>query len=79
MRHNGVTRSRPNGDLEAMTHLRNLIKPGGVMLLTVPVREDAIFAPLTLVYGAQRLPPLSGYILEEQAFWIKNNQNQCLV
>lgn len=40
-----VTKERPNGDLEAMARLRILMKPGGVMLLTIPVGKDAVFAP----------------------------------
>src|SRR5207245_201498 len=47
----GVTESAADGDLAAMTRLRRWLKPGGVMLLTVPVGHDAVFAPLTRVYG----------------------------
>ena len=47
----GVTENRPNGDLEAMARLRELMKPGGVMLLTIPVGRDAVFAPLCRVYA----------------------------
>jgi SAM-dependent methyltransferase len=73
----GVTEDRPDGDMEAMAHLRALIKPDGVMLLTIPVGQDAVFAPLTRVYGAQRLPQLlNGYIVEKEEFWIKDGQNR---
>jgi SAM-dependent methyltransferase len=39
-----VTENRPDGDLEAMARLRDLMKPSAIMLLTVPVGQDAIFA-----------------------------------
>ena len=73
----GVTENSPDGDLEAMARLRELMKPGGMMLLTIPVGQDAIFSPLCRVYGDQRLPRLlDGYTIEKEAFWIKDNQNR---
>ena len=73
----GVSKNRPDGDLEAMFRLRELMKPGGIMLLTVPVGEDAVFAPLCRVYGNKRLSPLlDGYIVEKEAFWIKGQGNR---
>lgn len=73
----GVAAERPDGDLEAMARLRELLRPGGTMLLTVPVGLDAVFAPRCRVYGAERLPRLlSGYAVEEEVFWMKNAANQ---
>ncbi len=73
----GLTESCPDGDLEAMARLWELMKPDGVMLLTIPVGQDAVFAPLTRVYGEQRLPQLlNGYMVEKQEFWIKDEQNR---
>lgn len=72
-----VTEGRPDGDLEAMARLRDLMKPGGVMLLTIPVGQDAVFAPLNRVYGGQRLPQLlNGYTVEEDVFWVKDAENR---
>jgi 2-polyprenyl-3-methyl-5-hydroxy-6-metoxy-1,4-benzoquinol methylase len=72
-----VTEDRAGGDLEAMARLRELMKPNGVMLLTMPVGQDAVFAPLCRVYGAQRLPQLlKGFTIEKEVFWAKNTQNQ---
>lgn len=72
-----VTESRPDGDLEAMARLIKLMKPDGVMLLTIPVGQDAVFAPLCRVYGAQRLPQLlREFRIEKEVFWTKNTQNQ---
>ena len=72
----GVTESLPDGDVRAMTILRNLMKPGGVMLLTVPVGRDAVFAPLCRIYGRERLPRLlDGYLVKSEAFWVKDQEN----
>jgi len=69
----GIGENRPDGDLEAMERLRRLLKPKGVMLLTIPVGEDAVFAPLHRVYGEKRLPQLlDGLIIEKEEFWIRD-------
>ncbi len=73
----GVTKDRPDGDLEAMARLRELMKPGAVMLLTVPAGQDAVFAPLTRIYGKMRLPRLlEGYTVEKETFWTKDRDNR---
>jgi len=73
----GVTESRPDGDLEAMERLKRAMKPGGTMLLTVPVGQDAVFLPLCRVYGRDRLPRLlAGYIVEKETYWVKNGENR---
>jgi len=72
-----VTESRPDGDLEAMARLRELMKPDALMLLTVPVGQDAVFAPLCRVYGRERLPRLlSGFVVEREMFWVKDAENR---
>ena len=73
----GVIEDQPDGDLEAMIRLRDLMKPGGVMLLTVPIGRDAVFAPMCRVYGKERLPHLlDGYVVEKEAFWVKDKENR---
>jgi SAM-dependent methyltransferase len=73
----GVVRSVPDGDLQAMARLRGLMKPGGTMLLTLPVGQDGVFPPLCRVYGEQRLPRLlAGFRVEREAFWIKDAANR---
>jgi SAM-dependent methyltransferase len=75
-----VTENRPDGDLEAMARLRELMKPNGVMLLTIPVGQDAVFAPLCRIYGALRLPKLlNGYMVEKEMFWVKDSQNRWIM
>lgn len=75
----GVTEHRPDGDLEAMAYLRARMKPGAMMLLTVPVGQDAVFVPLCRVYGPKRLPRLlEGYETVRSAFWVKDENNRWL-
>jgi glycosyltransferase involved in cell wall biosynthesis len=72
-----VTENRPDGDFEAMARLRELMRPDGVMLLTIPAGQDAVFMPLCRVYGTQRLPQLlEGFTIEKEIFWVKDNRNQ---
>lgn len=66
-----------NGDLEAMQHMRGLMRPDGTMLLTIPVGQDAVFAPLHRVYGAERLPELlGGYLVKKEEYWVKDESNR---
>jgi SAM-dependent methyltransferase len=72
-----VTQDNPDGDLEAMARLRKLMKTGGTMLLTIPVGRDAVFRPLSRIYGVQRLPKLiDGYLLKKEEYWVKDGRNQ---
>lgn len=72
-----VNDDRPDGDLEAMARLRELMKPGGVMLLTIPVGQDAVFPPMCRVYGEKRLPRLlDGFAVRTEVFWVKDDQNR---
>jgi SAM-dependent methyltransferase len=73
----GVTEGRADGDLAAMARLRALLKPGGLMLLTIPVGSDAVFAPWHRVYGPERLPKLlHGFTVESREFWLKDPENR---
>lgn len=76
----GVAEDRQDGDLEAMARLQQLLKPGGTMLLTIPMGRDAVFAPMTRVYGAERLPQLlAGFKIVTEACWVKDEANQWVV
>jgi SAM-dependent methyltransferase len=76
----GVTESRPDGDIEVMTILKNLLKPGKVMLLTIPVGRDQVFDPLHRVYGQNRLPKLlGGWKIQKSEFWVKDAQNRWII
>ena len=73
----GVVEGRPDGDLEAMARLRESMKFGAIMLLTIPVGHDAVFAPLCRVYGKERLPRLlGGFLVEKEEFWVKDEKNR---
>lgn len=73
----GIIENRLDGDLEAMARLKELMKTHGIMLLTIPVGKDAVFKPLTRVYGRKRLSRLfDGYIIEKKMFWIKDQENR---
>jgi SAM-dependent methyltransferase len=64
---------RPDGDLEAMVILRDLLAPNGRMVLTVPVGQDLVCRPLHRIYGAKRLPRLlEGYEVKEEQYWAKH-------
>jgi hypothetical protein len=66
-----------NGDLEAMTRLNGILKPCGLMSLRVPVRQDAVFAPLCRVYSEKRLIQLlDGLAAEHEEYWVKDADNR---
>ena len=72
----GVTNGDSDGDLHAMARLRAMLRPTGIMLLTIPCGRDAVFSPLHRVYGRERLPRLlEGFGAEEEAYWIKDSEN----
>lgn len=66
----------PDGDIRTMALMLEIMRPAGVMLLTVPVGCDTVFYPLHRVYGKQRLPKLlNGWMIEKEQYWTKNGQN----
>ncbi|MBI5649276.1 MAG: DUF268 domain-containing protein [Chloroflexi bacterium] len=66
----------PEGDLQVMRRLGQATKPGGTMLLTVPVGMDAVFAPVHRVYGAERLPKLlQGWRIHKERYWVKETDD----
>lgn len=48
----------PDGDLESMSKIARMVKPGGYMFVTVPVGSDMIVFNLLRRYGPIRLPRL---------------------
>ncbi|MFC1851873.1 class I SAM-dependent methyltransferase [candidate division CSSED10-310 bacterium] len=76
----GVYEDSPDGDLAAMKRLMRLMKPGGYMLLTIPIGKDAVFKPMTRIYGVERLPVLlDGYEIQQEEYWVKDNQNRWIL
>lgn len=72
----GVETKLDDGDVMAMRRLFESMKPDGIMLLTIPVGKDAVFEPMTRIYGPARLPPLiESFELISETYWVKNNEN----
>ena len=67
----------PIGDIQAMSLLQRLLKPGKEMLLTIPVGRDKVFSSLHRVYGEQRLPRLlDGWEVVKNEYWGKDESNK---
>jgi hypothetical protein len=49
---------RPNGDLEMMKKMKCIVKPNGLLFLSVPIAKDKIVWNMHRVYGQIRLPRL---------------------
>lgn len=61
-----------NGDLKAMARTMSLLKPGGLLFLTVPIGPDVIVFNLLRRYGTIRLPLLlQGWEVVERMFWVE--------
>ena len=76
----GVVENLPDGDLDAMRKLWNLMKPGAKMLITIPVGKDEVFAPWHRVYGRKRLPLLlDKFEVSEKEFWNKDESNRWIM
>jgi 2-polyprenyl-3-methyl-5-hydroxy-6-metoxy-1,4-benzoquinol methylase len=66
-----------DGDLKAMARLRQLLRPAGQMLMTIPIGRDQVCRPLHRIYGAERFPKLiDGYEQKHAEYWVKRgNRN----
>lgn len=76
----GVSQARENGDIEAMARLQRALKPGKLMLLTIPVGVDSVLGSLHRVYGTIRMQRLlDGWEIWGSEFWTKDTRNRwCL-
>lgn len=73
----GIEAERNNGDLEVMSRLAEILKPGGRFLMTVPCGRDAVMAPWCRVYGHERMPSLlAAFQVVKERYWVKNSSNQ---
>jgi SAM-dependent methyltransferase len=69
-------REAADGDIEAMRKMRRLLKPGGHMLMTLPIGRDGVIRPLHRIFGEKRLPRmLEGFEVVESIFWRKDARN----
>ncbi len=66
-----------DGDLAAMERMRGFLRPGGTMLLTIPVGQDTTVVPLHRIYGSTRLPLLlKGFHVQVKDYWTKDTHNR---
>ncbi|MFL5915684.1 MAG: class I SAM-dependent methyltransferase [Gaiellaceae bacterium] len=66
-----------DGDLHAMAKMAGLLKPGGDMVLSIPIGRDAVYAPWHRVYGERRLPQLlEHWNVVEESYWAKREIEQ---
>jgi SAM-dependent methyltransferase len=73
----GITVDDNNGDIEVMKRLADVLKPGGLLLMTAPCGRDTLMAPWCRVYGTGRLPKLfSTFECVKERYWFKNAQNR---
>ena len=63
----------PDGDLESMSRIARMVKPGGHMFITVPVGSDMVVFNLLRRYGPIRLPRLleaaAGFSVVDKLGW----------
>ena len=73
----GVEAEEGDGDLKVMKLMRELLKPEGKMVLTIPVGKDAAIVPWHRVYGEERLPKLlQGFEVADEQYWVKKSDNR---
>jgi len=67
----GVTEGDVDGDLKAMRRLVDALKPGGCLLLTLPVGVDRVHKPMHRVYGSRLFDLVVGLEVEYREWWAK--------
>jgi SAM-dependent methyltransferase len=73
----GITADQDEGDIDVMQRLADVLKPGGLLLMTAPCGRDAVMAPWCRVYGSQRLPRLfAPFQIVKETYWVKDSQNR---
>ncbi len=73
----GIEVNEEAGDIEVMQRLADILKPGGLLLMTAPCGRDAVMAPWCRVYGAQRLAKLfAPFRVAKESYWIKDAKNK---
>src|SRR5580658_5396685 len=73
----GIELNFDEGDIEVMKRLADILKPGGLLLMTAPCGRDAVMAPWHRVYGAKRLPRLlASFRVIKESYWVKDGNNR---
>jgi SAM-dependent methyltransferase len=64
-----------DADIKGMEKIKLLLKPNGIVILTIPVGVDADIFPWHRIYGKNRLTKLlAGYSIIEKSYFIKENK-----
>jgi len=72
----GITTETNDGDLETMQKFAQILKPGGILVMTAPCGRDAVMTPWCRVYGEKRLPRLLAPLrVEKSRYWQKDEEN----
>ncbi len=73
----GIEVDQDDGDIDVMNRLAQILKPGGLLLMTTPCGLDSILRPWCRVYGSKRLPRLlAAFSVVKQEYWVKNQTNK---
>jgi SAM-dependent methyltransferase len=73
----GIEVDRDDGDIDVMNRLAQILRPGGLLLMTAPCGRDFVLKPWCRVYGSKRLPRLlAAFSVAKEEYWIKNQTNQ---
>ena len=73
----GITVGNDDGDIDVMHRLADVLKSGGLLLMTAPCGRDAVLAPWCRVYGKARLPRIfEPFRVEKESYWVKDEQNR---
>jgi SAM-dependent methyltransferase len=73
----GIELNQDEGDIEVMKRLADILKPGGLLLMTAPCGRDAVMAPWHRVYGAERFPRLfASFRVVKESYWVKDGNNR---
>lgn len=69
-----IVKHESDGDLSAMKRIYGLMRPGGIMILTLPIGQDYTAGYLHRIYGKDRLPKLlEGYTVVKESYWTKRD------
>ena len=73
----GITAQQDDGDIQVLQRLAEILKPGGILLMTAPCGFDTVMAPWHRVYGPQRLPKLLlPFRVLRESYWLKDDKNR---
>lgn len=73
----GICVEESDGDIQVMQRFAEILKPGGMLLMSAPCGRDAVVAPWHRVYGRKRLPKiLADFEVIKEAYWMKDEANR---